>query len=462
MNNIWIVVSVICLFVHACAGGENPGSSSPDPGESTVGMYTQNTVTIQDTATVGKAVFRAAAAPADCPARSDIYSANGTCLSPTQVTGHAISVDLYLDQSAVAGGTRLLGADEFAETPGSVFDGEEFDLSKPSILVTNNTLFEQYDAHDQYDSLGVHTTYYKIQFPMTISSGTQYITMLLAMYGQPFAQSAAMQDAMSNCGVTAQQATESRYQQADLLTGMAFQRGDYLFCVKAGAADACAAADYQWLNTDNYALVSVRPDNPKTAHWLANQAVTCSSEGDGRVNFDFGTFGLFASIDSTDQFKLWSDFSHGELSRQWPVGQYPLGDQSIGPADGEGWVSPYYLYYYQDCPAGACAAEQQGVVLDATLNVDTTGMLFVEGLSTTEIANEANLGFVLSKLQTRTQWAFDQKSLNSVVGFDPVDMAGMGVQVQITLSGSADQPPDGAVTLCADLDAALAQAAGCN
>jgi hypothetical protein len=396
----------------------------------------------------------------DCLIIMDVYNTTGSCITPLAVTGYA--------EQAAAGrsngpnGARILGPDEFATPAGGIFDGQAFDLSAPVPLVTNNTLFEQYNERTQYDVLAMNLAWYQVQFPLTISSGTRYVTMLLAKYGQPFATSAAMDNAMANCGLAPEDATQARYIAADLLPGMTFQRGDYLFCVKDSPTESCAPADFRWLDSANNTLVANRPAQPKTSHWLTHQEVACVDEGGGRVNFNFGTFGLFANIADTSEFKLWSDFSHGSFSQQWPTGGAPAGNEAILEDPTIAWISPYFIYYHQHCGSGACDSQiSSGPELDIDVTFDTDGMVMVEGLGIDAIAALDNVGEALSRTHLKSQWALDQKSINNVIGLSTNHVADLTVAVDITVGGQPTNPPDEAITLCADLDASAKSGTDC-
>ena len=109
--------------------------------------------------------------------------------------------------------------------------------------------------------------------------------------------------------------------------------------------------------------------------------------------------------------------------------------------------------------SGTCdSVAQEGVSLDVTLNFNTEQMILVENLNTAALTN---IGDVLINVHNKTQWAFDQKSINSIVGFDADDMAGSTVQPVITLTGSPDIPPAGAITLCADIDTSTPSVSNC-
>ena len=464
MERIYLtIITFMLLALTACGGGGgggggNGGGSNNDRSSS---GFSENSVTLRSqvftlpqTNSPGNKTANtanAAAAPQSCTYVADIYSNTGTCISPTQVTGLAQQAHVGIDNTSVPGGTRLLGGSEFSETPGQIIIGVEFDLANPTPLVTNNTLRNQYPYREQYDNVGLSTTYYKIKFSLTYNNGadTQWVTMFLASFGQPFTTSAAVTNAMANCGVTSDHLTQQRFVNADnMLPGMSFNRGDYLFCVKDNETDTCAASDFQWLDTSDNSLTSTRPTTPKTSHYLANNPIGCVNEGEDRVNFDFGPFGFSASLPSDQQFKLWSDMSHGDVSTQWPGSQYPMNDVTIGPIDDAGWVEPYYIYYYQDCSTGPCSTTTSGSQLDVTLDFDTDEMLLITDMDEDTVESQTSIGNILANIHNKTQWAFDQKSINDVEGHSPSHIVGMEVDATITVSRDIDNPPEGAIVNC--------------
>ncbi len=375
-----------------------------------------------------------------------------------------MSVHLHMANTSVPGGTRLLGVDEYSETPGSILGGANFDLFTPVSLSTNNTLQTQYSAREQYDAISVDAAYYHIKFPLTFNGGdtTKWVTMHLAMYGQPFSESAAVTHAIANCGLSENDVTQSRYMDADLLSGMSFNRGDYLFCVKDSESDTCSTVDFQWLDTVTNTLTSTRPAQPKQSHWLANNAIECTGNENGSVDFNFGPFGLFAEIERNSQFKLWSDFSHAEYSNQWPSESHPFGDETLASDPAIAWIEPFYLYYFNTCPSGACSNEiSQGSALDVTLSFETAQMVFIDGITESEATFETEIGVLLADVHTRTQWGFDQKSADNIVGYDVVDLSSMTVSAAFAVTGGTE-PPANAIVYCQDLDPANADEDGCS
>jgi len=448
-----IFVLAISAMLVSCL--DSPEDEQPNNGESSSSGYSENSVKLSSVVSnsspkpTGKTFQAATVAMSDCNVVSGIYQGSGTCIDPVSVTGNAASVNLHKRNTVVYGGVRIAGQSEFAEPEGSLYSGVDFDLFNPSAFVTNNTLRTQYTSREQYDSLNVLSAYYYVKFPVTFNNSTKWVTVLLSQYGQPFEQSTAVTNAISQCGLSQSETTQARFTDMNMIDGLSFQRGDYLFCVKDTDTEACIASDFQWLDESNNQLVATRPSNPKQAHALANNPIECQNDG-GRIGFNFGDFGLYATISDTNQFKLWSDFSHGELSEQWNGDNgFPLGDSSLVPNnEQDGWVEPYYIYYHQACPNGNCGVTTEGSNLDVDFVFDTTGIVFIESMSEADMNAETSIGNILSAFHTKTQWAFDQRSINNVIGYDVYDIGGTDVQAIITIDRDSNNPPDGAVVSC--------------
>ncbi len=447
---------ILFLLFNLSACFDDPGEPNNQRHETSSAYYTENNIRLTNLLayTSNAPTTQVASDTAvNCTYIADIYSANGSCITPVNVIAFAEQAHLLRENGNVPGGTRILGESEYRETPGEIFGGHEFDLSQPSSLVTNNTLSDQYPFHEQYDTLTISTAYYKVKFPVTLSSGTKFVTMLLAKYGQPFSSSNAISKAIDECGLSGNEITASRFVNADLLPGMSFNRGDYLFCVKDTDTDSCSASDFQWLDTKTNQLTSTRPETPKVSQQLVNTEIECNDEGGGRVSFDFGPFGFYAAIDPSKQFKLWSDFSHGEFSQQWPDATAPQADETTVADPTIAGISPYYIYYYEDCSNNVCEnLTQQGTDLDVNLTFDMSQMVLVEDITPDQMLALSNIGEVLSKTHVKSQWAFDQKSINNVIGYDANDMVGLTVLPEITLTGDATTPPDAAIILCSELN----------
>lgn len=361
----------------------------------------------------------------DCNVIMDIYSApNSSCLTPLSVSGYAGQIDLQSSEVGGVGPRRIMSQAEEDQAEGTLFPGAPFTMAAAaSNFVGNNTLFEEYSYKRKFDGVSLEFAYvtYKVQVK------DKYVTVLLPSYDQPFAD-----QAKSLCGFDDTIASQARYTNMDLLTGMTFKRGDYLFCVKDSESAACSAGDYQWLNTSNNSLESTRPSAPRQSSYLANNAITCTNEGDGRYNFNFGPTQIWAKIEVADQFKLYGDFSNGELSNQWPGMGSPFGENENDPDATAG--DPYMLYTYEHN-----GTSTEGTELVIQLDFDGTDSVFVDGMNTSAVSS-ASIGAVLAKLEMKSQWVYDKKSDGGVVGGNTSHYAGMTVTPTVTLTGERNRP----------------------
>jgi hypothetical protein len=192
-------------------------------------------------------------------------------------------------------------------------------------------------------------------------------------------------------------ASQDRYVEADLLSGMTFERGDFLFCVKDTATETCAPTDYKWLDTASDTLVSTRPTAPKQSSYLADREITCTDDNDDRYEFNLDLISMYATIPASQRFVLYGDFSHGELSNQWADATVPLGDGKP--------VEPDLIYSYTS-PSGVTT---EGTNLVVEIDFDPTSSMFIETFRATDIDANA-LEQSLEKLHFKTQWAFDKKT----------------------------------------------------
>jgi hypothetical protein len=418
MNRFMTSLGVACaLLTSACGEKESQGKGPSGGATSSDGRY------------YGKIVLTAAtptaltAADGDCGFSMDIYRGEGYCLTPMTMAGWASKVDLLNDVMGRPG-TRILSESEDTAKKGAIVSGAGFDFAAAngSSLVGNNTLFDEYDIKGDYEGVAVRVFYLKAQFALK----DQFVTVLLPSYSQPFDKKA-----QELCGFGEDIAQQERYQDVNLLDGLEFERGDFLFCVKSTADASCEASDYKWYDTGTSALVGTRPASPKTSKYLAGSPVKCDGAGEGRYDFNFGDFGFVASIPSGKRFKLYSDFSYGSMSKQWTSATSPLGDAAL---EGE---SPYTIYYYEG-PDGK-KVEGTNMVLDIAF--DSSQSAFLEGIRTSDVAGSP-LESLLGKLQFKSQWAFDKKFTDGVSGGFTSHYAGMSATVDVNLTGGTEPPKD--------------------
>lgn len=356
-----------------------------------------------------------------CSINLDIYSGNGSCVTPSSIKGLVSRVNLN-------GLTRILGPDEESETEGDILGAIAVDFSNlDAELVGNNQLTDQYEDEDTFDHASVNMHSLKVKFAVPRSGSTvKYVTMFLATHPQPFSSS----DAIS-C-VPESERSQDRYQ-IETLADVEFERGDYLFCVKDTESATCSASDWQWIDNSSNSLVSTRPSSPRQHKWLTNDPIECEEDEQGRYNFNIGPLYEVSSFASADTFKLSADYSHGEISNQWPGEKFPKG---AAPEDGEDIEGddPYLIYYH----TSNSGEQSEGNDLLFTLDINPEQMVFVDGIA--DLENESDLGEILANTYTKSQWAFQQKADNNVIGWDPNHVAGTNASPTITVSGGTDEP----------------------
>lgn len=414
-------VLLVTMLISTAACNKDKGGDEGDPGEnggsggnggggggsggSPTGSYYGKVVL------KGSGAALTAAAANNCGFSLDIYRGEGACFTPVSTSAHVISINLISD---VAGRppARLLAEDEATGGGGKIFSGSEVALDDTGgALVGNNTLWDEYDGKPQWNGVGIDMAYVRTQ----VNIRDKFVTVLIPGFSQPFPAYAK-----EICGFDDTVASQDRYASANLLPGLTFQRGDFLFCVKDSADAACAAADYRFLDTSSKTLVEARPSNAKRSSYLAGTPAVCSaSEGD-RYGFNFKLAQLVATIPEASQFKLYGDFSHGDLSHQ------NLGDVS---------VSPYVIYYYEPVSGGTT----QGTELVTTLTFDQTDSVFVETLRLTDVAS-LSLETSLAGLNLKSLWAYDKKFGDGVEGGFASHYAGMTATAAVELSGGSAAP----------------------
>ena len=208
-----------------------------------------------------------------------------------------------------------------------------------------------------------------------------------------------------------------------------------MFCVKDTQTAVCGATDYQWYDMGTDSLVSTRPSNPRTHSYLNFNKADCVDEGEGRKNLNLTKTFFPATIKS--KFRLYSDYSHGINSAQWPDAIEPFGEAiPAGDRTTDEFAETYQLYYYQ--PENGEITE--GTNLAIEFNFDVSEMLYLDGVRSSEVAS-STLEELLKVVYTKHDWAFQKKGDDEVIGYGIDQVASMEVEVTVTLTGDRD-PPD--------------------
>jgi hypothetical protein len=364
-----------------------------------------------------------------CDKNIDAKHYEGVCLTPIDVAGRAHFVDAadhsldadYEDSARIV----KAGAEDTEEVDGEIFGGADFSLLDSSTFNGTNELFSAYERKPLYSGITFESVFLNVKF----FTKNKYVTMLLVSTTQPFVDSSIAKS--GSCALSAEEKTMDRYVDADILSDMTFQRGDYLFCVKDDASSECKATDYKWFNLDTNQLVDERPSKPRVNQWFVFDEPSCSVEN-GRKNFSFSGVRVMANL--TKKFKLYSDFSHGHDSAQWPdaVGPFGSGDPST-----DEFAKPFPLYYHQ--PEGGDLEEGTG--LKVTLDFNVENSLFLEGMDESGY-DSASLFDVLKIVDIPTNIGFHKKGQEKEEGYNPAEMYGLSVTPSVEVSGGRNPPSD--------------------
>ncbi len=414
---IVLVVSLLFFIAINCdRDNKDDGPKGDGSGESNGTHYGKVTLRSADFS----ALFLKTTSETNCAKSMDIYRLEGTCLSPVAFGGFALKVDLLSDIAGMPG-SRILSLDEDSQSGGVIFPGSAFKFdSVGGSLVGNNQLTEVYSSKPDFKGMAVDLAYRTF----TVSLKGKYVTVLIPSYPQPFSSFAEYA-----CGISADEASQSRYQAADLLSGMSFQRGDYLFCVKDDATSACSASDYQWLDTASMSLTSMRPANVKQSKYLSQVGIACNGE-QGRYSFNLKNASIYATIPSP--FKLYGDYSHGEGSTEYGSADQPFGDSQYAPSGG---VTPYVYYTYTNNLGNT----SNGTELDINLNFTFSDSIVIEGVRTGDLISKT-LPELLANIHEISLWVHDKKYAGGVEGGFSSHYAAMTASATVTLSGGKNPP----------------------
>lgn len=416
------MVCLACVFVSCEDEGDDKGNGGGQ-GLDSLGL-SFGTVALVSTDLINAGLVEIDP-PADCNFQLDIESGSGTCLTPSSFTGFAtlLGASDSTVQDPDAGGARIAGvASNLDGAPDEVVNGGEFDMAVQSSFSTWNELWANYEYKSTYDYIGAELFYQR----MTVELNSKFYTVLIPAYDQPFIDSDA-----ASCVPEAERGA-ARYQNADKIPGLTFQRGDYLFCVK-DSDDECEASDYRWYDKDSQSLVDTRPSNPRTHPWLVKDPITCNTEGEGQ---NFSIIGVPFSARLKSGFKLYADWSNGVNSVQWKdekgaFGQEPNPDNL---AD-EDYERPFLLYYYED----ANGNQSEGTNLDMVFDFDVSESMFLEGVAQSDVASLTDAE-IAAVIYSKHDWALEQKAEKNIVGYSPNHISGMEVSVEVTLSGGTEAP----------------------
>lgn len=189
-----------------------------------------------------------ASAQAGAPCRVTIEggrAVEGFCTTPLRVRGTANEISVS-GKSHLP--TRLLGGgDQGIE---GIFGYRAFDLAAGSALAGEDNIGE---VETEFNELKVHWNHIETSF----AAGGRFFTVRHVVFSEPIFD----EDAFAGC--VADPGDRERVEKAGrLFPAVNAKRGDILVCVKEHEADACADADFAWLDSETSELVKVRPKDP--------------------------------------------------------------------------------------------------------------------------------------------------------------------------------------------------------
>lgn len=370
---------------------------------------------------------------------------DGLCGAPISVSGFASEIFV---QSAAAdphlrGGARLFSQAESTTEPGQILSGGFFDLANPTQnLVGNNNLVGPVGNRPSFRTMprlsftegAISLQHLRYRFQLQ----SRYVEVLLSKVPQPYAQSRYF----SQCegGAPSSEVLEQdRFEKANLIEGLIFDAGDYLYCIKDDNS-ACSVADFRWLDLDNEELVSERPQNPHQASSLAITPECVVSDGpQGGQNFDlsWGNLSLMFAFAEGSGFELHADLTHGELSEQWKDEKWPFGETPDNGENEQGF-SPWSYYTHSN----ATGDVSEGSNLEIDLAFSTENLLFIE-IDDEASLQSTRLESLLSKIVLSNVWIQDQIHERGLPGPGlaenlPVPI----VRPLITVTGGKEPPTD--------------------
>lgn len=413
LHQSWVVVSVLALsFCNTDKNGNREGKGGDGENAPAMGK-----VSLRSTS-LGSNTNLTASEPEDCQFSLDIYRGNGTCLTPFSFEGHANN--LVATSSTTndydAASARIGAVSSLEEGEGEILPGAVFFLEENDAFDGRNELFRQYEHRSKFDYLTLSVTYQRIKFYLK----SKYVTMLLVSSDQPFASG----DIIETCEVPKDQREQDRYKKADILTGLEFKRGDYLFCVK-DSKDECQPSEYKWLKGST--LVSTRSEGVRVQPYIVKDEVNCSKEQEDRINIGIGGFQVVAKLEKT--FKLWADWSNGVDSVQWKDARAAFGRElTADEKNSDFFETPFAIYYLEDATGG----QSEGTNLKIVVDFDTENMLYIDGMDSKEVES-ASLGEVLAAVYTKHDWVFTKKTNDNVQGWGVEQAYSMGVEAKISL-----------------------------
>ena len=362
----------------------------------------------------------------ECEFSLDKYRGSGICLKAENVILNTTFLEaIDSNRSEIVSGrpARIAATrnPDATESAGEIISDVVFNFSDRDSLTTYNELFFQYHLKDSYDILTVDSGYQIIKFTLK----EKFITLLIPAFTQPMSSWSEISECYSEI-----QSERQSNNLADVFSGMTFQRGDYLFCVKNKENENCAAIDYKWYDLETRTLVNQRPEVPRVHKYLVAEKSSCSTEGDSSI-LTISPMRMAAKLDET--FKLYADYSHGINSVQWKDSHTAFQDRVQNDNEID-YIEPWLVYYYEKDNLTT-----EGTNLTMEFRFNLKNLIYIDGMSQSSF-NSSTLDEILESLYTKHDWYWDKKSEEGTEGFSPEHFSSMTAKAIINLSGEKERP----------------------
>lgn len=274
----------------------------------------------------------------------------GMCATPIAIRARATSVLLLDSNNSKA---RVLGEGVGLDASAE-WEGAAFELESKTIIKAQSTLEGIYDARPSFDRVSIELNFLRFK----VLLGDDYWNVIMPFYSQPVESNAIVQSCQYSDGYL--QAVAAK---ANLLGSLNFERGDFLFCLKAGRED-CNLDEYRFFDTNSESFVIERPSAPKNSEYVANLDAGCapSVNPEAMAKLDWGRFSLQAQLDKPR--KIYADYAFGENSRN-----------PDAEAGGSG-LPPYKKYYFDE---GGIV--QSGNALHLAFELNTDNLVYLAGFA---------------------------------------------------------------------------------
>jgi hypothetical protein len=350
--------------------------------------------------------------------------ASGSCLNPSSIELWASGVALgsqkpqdCADPTArECGPARILGGGSGFARDGRI-EGAKIELSDADSIRGTDNLFHKYTTRPTFDLASIEAAYIRAAFDLQGSTWE----MLVPFYDQPVEET----DILKACYDPPY--LEQAKTNANLLPGIQFKAGDFLFCKRSTSTSACDLNDFQWFDSASKTLVSTRPAAPKRLTSLGSLNRKCNRPAQGDAPPDASYQMPAFRADLKNPIQIYGDLSHGADSKSNPGGDRPVGvnqDEWNQRITSSLKADPYNLYFVTNG-----GATQSGNKLSLNITIDSTNWLFLEGV--TDIAGTA-IETVLASLTTKEFFAWEKIGFEKIGGVE----GGWKAEIEATTSNA--------------------------